>query len=150
MEQLGHSHMILREDGENAVQSLLRAAKESVAATIKVDIQASPPGSHASVGEAEKFHDTLAGQVRTILHRVESKSGFVIAPPATMFPWAIRHACYLLSRFHLRTCGTTAYHAATGSQVKVKLAEFGETGHGRVAEINSVGKSEQGWYKRCL
>ncbi len=78
LEQLGHSHLVLRGDGENALQSLLRASKEAVAATIQVDIQATPPGSHESIGGAEKFHDTLASQVRTLIHRVESKSGVVI------------------------------------------------------------------------
>ena len=103
LEQCGHSHLVLRGDGENALQSFLRASKEAVSGTIKVDIQATPPGSHASIGGAEKFHDTLASQVRTLIHRVESKSGVVIAPTATLFPWAIRHANYQMTRFHLRT-----------------------------------------------
>ena len=101
LEQLGHSHLVLRGDGENALQSLLRASKEAVAATIKVDIQATQPGSHASIGGAEKFHDTLASQVRTLIHRVETRSGIVIAPSSTIFPWVIWHANFLLSRFEV-------------------------------------------------
>ena len=61
--------------------------------------------------------------------------------------WALRHAHDFLRGFHVREEGTTPYFAATGQQVRVALAKFGEPVHFLDVTAVPSGKLRPRWLR---
>ena len=119
--------LILRGDGEPALQSLLAEVARSLRHHGRaVEVQATPRASHQSIGAAEKMHDTLAGYVRTLAAAVQTKTGTAVVPKSRLFPWLLRHAATIVSRYHVRREGTTAHLAAFGREASDLLVPWGE------------------------
>jgi hypothetical protein len=147
LEELGYAEVVLRGDSENALQSLLRSVKESMTNVVKCEVQGTVTGGHQSIGAAERYHQTLAGQVRLHCAEVFQEAGFEIVPGAPLFAWVVRHSCWMLNRYGRRADGTTPHHAATGRTTSAAMAQLGETVHVKIHEPETQGKSKPRWYR---
>ena len=136
----------MRGDGEFALQALLKGfAYQSH--DKKIDVQKISVGGHQSIGAVERYHQTLAAQARVMLETVRSKCGIQIEPFTRIFTWAVRHAGWLLNRYHIRAAGTTAEELVNGKAAKDVLGLFGEVVHVKLAKPAGATKSVARWYK---
>ena len=87
---LAGERVVLRGDGEPALQALLKAvaAKRQGPAPAEV----SPPGDHAANGAAEQGVRLAQGYARTLLAGLALQHGVDDLPATSVLvPWAIRH-----------------------------------------------------------
>ena len=63
------------------------------------------PQSHGSVGAAQR---ALYGQVRTLLSHVHERTGIEITSDSPLYPWAVKHAQWLLNRYLVHSDGFTS------------------------------------------
>ena len=87
------------------------------------------PESHAIFFALEGWHNLLQGQIRALRLDVEDRFGSVVGVIHQCVPWLVRHATWLLNRFHRRQNGATAFENLKGVSYKKPLMQFGERCH---------------------
>ena len=122
---LAGERIVLRGDGEPALQALLRelGAKRKGPAAVEV----SPPGDHQANGAAEQGVRLAQGYARTLLAAVAQAVGLEDVPESSpLIPYAVRHGAWLYTRYVVRPDGKTAWDELRGKPFRGALAEFGE------------------------
>jgi hypothetical protein len=76
--------------------------------------------------------------------QLSEKGNLDLIPGSFLHVWAARHSQFLLNHVHLRD-GASPFLIATGKQLKVSFAQFGESVHWRVPEPLKQGKSAPRW-----
>ena len=89
--------------------------------------QVSPTQSHQSNGAAEKAVSTVRGLVRTYLAVIKDKiQSFVMIIHIYMFPWTIRHAAWILTRYNVRRdTRMTPYEKIRGQKYRKEILPNG-------------------------
>ena len=124
LDALGHVEVILKGDGEPALQQVLREVKRKrIQPTL---IQAPPAYDPQSNGVAEHAVQEYIGHLRTIKLALERRTGEKLPTNSPMMQWASEHAPFLISRYQLGHDGKTAYRRLMGKDAKNKIVEFGE------------------------
>eukprot|EP00969_Alexandrium_andersonii_P002577 111605-Alexandrium_andersonii.AAC.1 len=77
-------------------------------------MEESPVGESESNGMAERAVQEIQGQVRTLRDAFEARFQERMAGDSPMWPWMIRHAGRLISRFRKGADGKTAYGRIKG------------------------------------
>ena len=100
--------MVLRGDGEPALQALLKAVAAQRKGPSPVEV--SPPGDHAANGAAEQGVRLAQGYARTLLAGLALQLEVGDLPAnSVLVPWAVRHGGWLYTRFAERHDGGTAW-----------------------------------------
>ena len=90
-------------------------------------VQTSVVGSHASNGATERAILEIARQGRCMRSALESHfKDYHLQTTSVSFPWLIRHASWLVTRFLIKTDGKSAYQRLRGRDYHGEVAEFGE------------------------
>ena len=123
--QAALSSTILQSDRDDFLISLLR----TVATTLggQMSVRQSLAYSSQIQGAVERFHRTLAGQIRTLRTQLNNQYNTMIGTNHPIMPWILRHAAYLLNRYSVHKDGQTSYHRRWAKDHKSPLCEFGET-----------------------
>ena len=142
------TELVIRGDGEHALQQLIRHVAEKLVRGGKtVKVESTAVASHQSIGGAERCHESIGNIVRVLVSYVQHHSGYNILPKTRLFPWVIRHSAYLLGHHYKRREGVTPFRILNGHDVKDKLAPFGECVQAKVADIKKQGKSAPRWFR---
>jgi len=138
---LGHRVVTLQTDAETALTGMVehvrnRLAAGSNAAPTTIHLQCAPIESHQSNGAAERGAQTVRALARTLVRHLALKTGATIEKTSPWWPWAIRHAAWLATRFQLRE-GRTAYERCKNKKYQQGLVAFGEmvAAHRREAHL---------------
>ena len=110
-------------------------------------MQSTPVGSHQSIGAAERYHDIVAGYVRTYAAQVLEYAGFDIEPHTRLFAWLLRHAGYIVSTHHVQASGVTSHFMLRGCENRFPLAMFGEQVLMKVSDDALQSKAKPRWIK---
>eukprot|EP00972_Heterocapsa_arctica_P016387 2416308-Heterocapsa_arctica.AAC.1 len=126
LKRLGHTTFVMKTDGEPAIKQLadLVAQKRLPWKTI---VRHTPRYSSASLGAMGVAQELIQGQIRTLKAELEAKYGFAIKPEDCVWPWLVRHAGWIIERFHIKQNGHSAFRNSTGDWYKSDLVPFGET-----------------------
>ena len=89
--------------------------------------RASPAYHSQSLGTAERHHQSLHAQARTLRLHVHDKYNTALLPTHSVFPWMIRHAAWLLNLYLVHSDGLTSYQRRWGRSFESGLCEFAET-----------------------
>ena len=128
---------ILMTDGEHAIKALAEAAAKEMKG---LQLQHAPKGSHASNGAAERAILEVARQVRTLVHALETRyPGYRLKTEGHVFPWLVRHAGWLITRFLVKDDGRTPYERLRGRDYKGEIVDYAEVVHYKL-EAAKVGK----------
>ena len=148
LDDLRHEFVVLRGDAEHSLMALLAAVANRVngRGVVRVSLETAPIGSHQSIGAAEHAHGVLGDQVRALVKHVMDRTGFDIHPATMLFAWLLKHAVYLLNRFHVTSTGVTPIYAATGVEPREPLAVFGEVVHAKIPAA-LASKTAMRWHK---
>ncbi|CAE6969798.1 unnamed protein product [Symbiodinium sp. CCMP2592] len=92
-------------------------------------IRALAESSHASNGAAERAILELARQVRTLASALENRYKKPLETEGVVFPWLVRHAGWLISRFLVKQDGRTPYERLRGREFRGEVAECCEVVH---------------------
>ena len=104
---LGYRQLVLKSDGEPAVQAL----KEAVRAerSEKIVLESSPVGESKSNGGAECAIQQVQGQFRAMKDSLETRIGTRIAEDSPVVPWLVLHAARTMNRYSVGVDGKTPY-----------------------------------------
>ena len=115
LERICRTKIILRSDGEPAIIKLTGMIKNKrLKEGFETMVQTGPRYSSQSLGAIGAAQRLFIGQMRTMRADLELRFGRQILPDHPIFAWMVRHACWLLERFHLRAGGTTQFSEAFG------------------------------------
>ena len=149
----------LRTDGEPAIIALAEKVKMKLLAEgMKVDVETSPRYSSKSMGAVGRAQRTLEGQVRSMKADVELSTSLKVDPDWPIWPWLVRHAGWLLERFHVRANNRTAFEDCFDVKYKGEVLKFGERAlfwvtsspSGRVRAGVRLGKADAKFEKGIL
>ena len=92
----------------------------------KFVIENSPVGASASNGVIERGIQSITGQARVLLDRLEAKWKSKIPYAHPILCYIVEYAASLLNRFEVGHDGKTSYERCKGKKAKTLGIEFGE------------------------
>ena len=121
----GHPNILLVSDTEPAIRSVADELVKQYPK--KATAQPVPKNDPQANGAAERAVLELGNQVRTLKVAFESRYPTVkVTEESVVFPWLVRHAAWLCTRFGVKQDGRTAYERLRNRSYKGEIAEFGE------------------------
>ena len=143
MKFCGHPDMIVVSDTEPAIKSLGEELVKRYPK--KASSQPVPKGDHKANGAAERAVLELSNQVRTLKVAFEQRYPTIkVTEDSLVFPWMVRHAGWLCTRYGIKHDGRTAYERLRGRTYKGEVVEFGEVVLFRISNQN-LRKLEDRW-----
>ena len=127
IEKLGYKEVILKCDGEPAMQSVQEEVKRRrVDPTI---LENSIPGDSRSNGAAERAVKALGEHVRVLRAGLQGRLGLVMKSSHPVMTWLVQHAADCISKYQVNEDGKTAYERLKGKRFNRVAVEFGEKIH---------------------
>ena len=144
LRNLGHQKVVLQHDAENAIRGLAQAIQNHLGAS-RVSVREAPPYSHQSQGAVESMNAFVQSQIRALwLDNRERYPELDIT--SNVVPWLIRHAGWLIARFHTRSRDKlTPYKLVTGGDYSHPVARFGEVVLGKIPKPQT--KIQRRWVR---
>ena len=129
----GRQRAVLMTDAEPSIKALAEAASKEWGG--ECQFMTAPRGSHASNSACERAILELARQARTLVSSLEERfPGFKLNPKDKHYPWLIRQASWLLTRYLVKADGKTPYERLRGRTYKGSIIEPFESCHYKVAD----------------
>ena len=120
------------------IRSLAEAAAKEW--SHEVQIMTTPRESHASNGLAEGAILEVSRQTRTLVNAVELRyPNTKVTVMSQLYPWIVRHAAWLISRYLVKSDGKTPYERLRGREFKGQIVEPLEVVHYKL-EKTKTGK----------
>eukprot|EP00971_Amphidinium_carterae_P205498 4078495-Amphidinium_carterae.2 len=128
----GMGQVTLRVDTEPATLKLVEdiikeRGNNTQVEKAKTGEERTPRYSSSSKGTVENMCKVVQGLVRSLRFATESKYLMRVTPDKVIWPYLVRHAAFVLARFHVKPFGVTPFFAVFGEDYKETLTEFGET-----------------------
>ena len=144
LNRLGYDKVILQHDAEHAVGAVAKALQRHLG-SVRVRVRSAPVKSHQSQGSVESANAFLAGQIRTLWASMKQRYP-ELEPTHNVMPWLIRHASWLIARYHVRTKDKlTPYRITLGVDYNKLICQYGEVVMGKVPVAES--KLSRKWFK---
>ena len=119
-----NSKVILRTDTEPAMISLRKKVQGiRKMKNLDTEVQDVAPDEHQGL-QVERWVQTVRNLSKTLVYGVESKAKVKITSESTLYPWAARHAAFLLNRFVVRK-GSTPFEVLFDREYKGTLSPWG-------------------------
>ena len=125
LEELGYQSVMVQSDQENAIMDLVSKVKRIYPRVMTSRV--TPRYSHGSNGSVEKGNQILEGMCRTLRLQVECEYGVPISTEHILFPWLVRHAAWLQTRFQPRKDHKSSFGKVKGVEYRSMLIPFTET-----------------------
>ena len=90
---------------------------------LDTEVQDVAPDEHQGL-QVERWVQTVRNLSKTLVHGVESEAKVKITSESTLYPWAARHAAFLLNRFVVRK-GSTPFEVLFDREYKGTLSPWG-------------------------
>eukprot|EP00439_Symbiodinium_sp_Y106_P052723 s3817_g7.t1 len=131
---LGHLKIAIRTDGEPAILNIARRLVDALrndtmigVKGIRAVLETAPRYSSQSMGGVGSFQHTLKTDVLTLRYDTEARYNFALNPGHNLWPWMVRWASFIRSRFGVKANGRTAYQDAFDTAFTSDILPFGET-----------------------
>ena len=140
---LGHGEVCFLCDNEPSIRQVqARAVKARLAQGLSTHSKTPAAYSHGN-----SLCENTIGRVRSLagslMFQLQEKISMELSTNNSIWPWAMRHASWLLNRFGV-THGTTPYELVYSKPYKGKLASFGEP---IFAYVNVAQKGNAKWQR---
>ena len=129
IKKLGYDKVVARCDKENAIRPILQRLQDRMGPA-RFQCKEVPRYSHQSAGQGETANQIAGGAIRALL--LQLKKNYKGAPELRinvnhiLFPWMVKYAGWVHTRFHVNTTGTTARFVIEGRSYTKGLCQFGE------------------------
>ena len=130
--QLGHVNVALRTDGEPTVVQMAEQLRDELNKTrlkdavVRAYTERTPRYSPQSLGHVGARQALIKGDTLTMKSKLEEDYKKSFTPKDTIWPWMVRHAAWVRSRFGLKANRRTAYEDAFGTSYMSAIVPFGE------------------------
>jgi hypothetical protein len=142
LQTYGYSENVqIKTDGEQAIQWVAKRVAE-LRQPSKTSFIMAGKYSHEDMGYVERANLLIQNQIRVVRFDLEGrlKGGGRVLPGTLLFPWLVRHASWLLMRFHVRqSTKQTAYQRCVGRVYDGAVVPFAEV---CMARIPNEGRSK--------
>ena len=108
-------------------------------------MRAAPKEHSQSSGSVGQMQRTLYGQLRTLLYQVEHNTGFAIDSNSALYPWAVKHAQWLINRYLVHSDGFTSYFRRWNRNYEGGLCTFAECVQAKVITPSKARKADTPW-----
>ncbi|CAE7625122.1 unnamed protein product [Symbiodinium necroappetens] len=124
---LGYAKVTFRGDTEPSMLKLLQMVQMArTRLGLETEVERAHPDSSEHQGvRAERYIDKVRRLGLCLLHTVAANSKYVIKSSHPIYPWAFRHAAFLLTRYHVHSDGVSSYELVHGRKYDAKIAAFG-------------------------
>ena len=129
---LGHGEICLKSDAEpvcKALQAKIQATRAKLG--LRTVLEYVSEEEKASNGAAEQAVDTCRQPGNILLSEYERATGKRVSTTHPLHSWAMRHACWLINRYHAQG-GSTPFETAFQRPYDGKIVCFGEAVLGMV------------------
>ena len=141
----GHTKVILRSDGEPAIQLLKKNIKGLRSENTL--LETTPAGDPQANGEAEASVKQAKGQARVLKYALERRLQEPITHDHPLLPWLIEHAGTVITVSRVGPDGKTPFERLKGKKFKGDMVEFGEAVLYRDITEQRAGRDlEPRWY----
>ena len=142
--ETGRTYGILQSDGEPAITNLCIKVVRLVGG---LSVRKSPAYSSETMAVIGRLQSMFYGQVRVLKRHVERAYKLVekLTIAATIIPWLVLHAVWLLNRFQIHTDGLTSYQRRWSRNFSGGLCCIAECVHWRLPGKH-VAKMDCQWY----
>ena len=131
LEWLGHTRVILKSDGEPAMQALVKRAMELAKISAQDFHQITKEDSIAydsqSNGSTETGIRIIRGLFRSVKLCFEARVARTVPITHAIIPWMLQHVCMLLNVMVKGTDGLSAWARVRGRPFHQQLLNFGES-----------------------
>ena len=110
-----------------------------------LSLRAAPKAQPQSSGSVGQLQRTLYGQLSTLLHQVEQNTCKAIDSSSALYPWAVKHAQWLLNRYLIHSDGETSYFRRWNRYYDGGLCCFGEVVREKTPLAKTARKSDPRW-----
>ena len=124
--ETGRTQAIIQTDDEASIKAV---AKNLIRELGGLSFRKAPTGSSQSQGSIERFHQTLASQLRVLRYALAEKLQLSVTELQVqhpIVPWMVKHSVWLLNRYLLHDDGLTACQRRFKHQKAIGISEFGE------------------------
>ena len=121
----GMTKIIMKSDGEPAIKDLKNLIKAQRMKDQTI-MEESPSGESQSNGKAENAIREIEGMIRTWKEHLESKYGVKIDIDNPIFPWLVRFAGEIITRFKKGADGLVPYERLKIKKPRSRGAQLGE------------------------
>ena len=122
--ETGRTYGILQYDKRPALKALVTDVAKELRG---MSIRATPKNWKQTRESIGKMHQTLAEQSRTLRLQLQKRLITEVDSNHCIFPWIVKHARFLLNRFHTHEDDHTSYFKRWKRDYQESLCEFGET-----------------------
>ena len=150
IKKLGYDCVTARCDKEDAIRPILQKLQDRLGPA-RFQCKEVPRYSHQSAGHGETANQIAAGALGALL--LQLKKNYKDAPKLRinanhiLFPWIVKCAGWVHTRFHVNTTGTTAHFVIEGRSYNKGLCHFGECVLARFPPEIIGGKAHARWVK---
>ena len=130
LQWLGHTRLIIKNDGEPAIQAVARKAVELAKVRLEDAEQISKETSHAYDSQSNGGTEVGIRNIRCIFRTsklcFESRIGKFVPIDHAVIPWLMEHVCLVLNVTARGADGLTAWQRVRGRPFRQYLINFGE------------------------
>ena len=110
VKRMAYARAVLKVDPEPALQLLAdKIAVRASADGIQLKVVTAPRFSSQSIGAVGRAQDAVESQIHCLRLELETRLSIEVTPAIDVWPWLVRHAGWLLERYHLKGNKKTAF-----------------------------------------
>ena len=100
---------------------------------IQLKVESAPRFSSQSIGAVGRAQDPVEAQIRCLRLDLETRLPLEVTPAMDVWPWLVRHAGWLLERYHVKGIKKTAFGDCFRKPHQGEVMKFAEAALFRVA-----------------
>ena len=144
VKRMAYANAVLKVDPESALKLLAdKIAVRASADGIQLKVETAPRFRSQSIGAVGPARDGVEGQIRCLRLELETRLSLEVTPAIDVWPWMVRHAGWLLERYHVKGKKKTAFEDCFGKPYQGEVMKFAEAALFRVA-MSPSGKIRDG------
>ena len=144
VKRVAYAKAVLKVDPERSLRSLAdKIAVRASADGIQLKVATAPRFSSQSIGAAGRAQDAVEGQIRCLRLELETRLSLDVTQPWMCGQWLVRHAGWLLERYHVKVNKKTAFEDCFGKPYQGGVMKFAKAALFRVA-VSPSGKIRDG------
>jgi hypothetical protein len=148
--EVGRTYGLLQHDPEASLQALVEQVLEDLGGMTS---RQTPVGWKQAQGSVGNLQSTLYGQIRTLVLHVKDTYDLELPCNSTLYPWAVKHAQWLLNRYLIHSDGLTSWQRRWGKPYDRAICNFLEAVTFKLSGRGHKGTSSwktRLWVRKCI
>ena len=133
VKRIAYEKVVLKVDPEPALK-LLADKVRACADGIQLKVETAPRFSSQSIVSVGRAQDAVEGQIRCLWLKLETRLSIEATPVMDVRPWLVRHAGWLLERYHVKGNTNKTFEDCGGKPYQGEVMKFAEAALFRVVE----------------